>query len=168
MALALFDQLREVHGLGDADRRILIAAALLHDIGKHVNVRRHHKHSQYLILNAELTAFTEKESGLIALVARYHRRAEPMDKHRAYAKLEAPDRERIERLAALLRIADALDHGPDRRIAKLTVAVDGKKLVITPDRKSTPEVDDRALRRKGKLFERLFGLRVRLGGAEAT
>ena len=48
-ASLLFDQLRPLHGLEDRDRKILQAAALLHDIGQFVSYKGHHKHSLYLI-----------------------------------------------------------------------------------------------------------------------
>ena len=53
-SLALFDQLREVHRLDESDRRILQAAAWLHDIGSYISYKRHHKHSMYLITQSEL------------------------------------------------------------------------------------------------------------------
>jgi len=54
LSLQLFDQLREVHGLGAAERELLAAAALVHDIGMAIDYYEHHEHSAYLILNADL------------------------------------------------------------------------------------------------------------------
>ena len=79
LALAMFDALAR-DGVTDSDphdRELLWAAAMLHDIGMTINYDDHHKHSQYLILNAELPGFAPRELALIALLARYHRKGSP-------------------------------------------------------------------------------------------
>ena len=76
LALALFDQTRSLHGLGDREREWLEYAALLHDVGIHISYERHHRHSYYLIKNGDLRGFEPDEIEVIALVARYHRRAD--------------------------------------------------------------------------------------------
>ena len=74
----MFDQLpHELHDLRAADREILWAASMLHDIGVSVDYHDHHKHSAYLILNGSLPGYTHREIALIALLARYHRKGKP-------------------------------------------------------------------------------------------
>ena len=111
LALKLFDSLSDRLELELSDRRILSDAALLHDIGYHINYDRHHKHSYHLILHGELLGITPEEQVLIANVAMYHRGGEPKKKHRNYGELDKPLRRRVKRLAALLRVADGLDRG---------------------------------------------------------
>ena len=77
LSLALFDQTRAIHGLGDREREWLEYAALMHDIGSHISFGRHHRHSYYLITNGDLRGFQPEEIEIIALVARYHRRSTP-------------------------------------------------------------------------------------------
>ena len=57
LALAIFDQTRSVHGLGDRERDWLEYGALLHDVGVHISYERHHRHSYYLIKNGDLRGF---------------------------------------------------------------------------------------------------------------
>ena len=130
LALRLFDQLEEVHGLRNTDRRVLLAAALLHDIGQFVSYQKHHRHSWYLIRNAELPTFSREEIELIALVARYHRRARPSRGHEGWDELDADDQARVARLAAILRIADALDREHLALVVSLEVEVDGDTLEL--------------------------------------
>src|SRR5205823_6222075 len=110
-ALQLFDSVAERFALEREDRAILGDAALLHDIGYHINYDRHHKHSYHLILHADLLGVTPEEQVLIANVARYHRGASPRKKHRIFAALDKPLRRRVRVLAAILRVADGLDRG---------------------------------------------------------
>ena len=65
------------HGLSDRDRLLLEVAALLHDIGNYVNLRGHHKHTQYLLSVSEIFGLSHDDMAIVANVARYHRRATP-------------------------------------------------------------------------------------------
>ena len=132
LALQLFDSVAERLGLGGDDRRILSDAALLHDIGYHINYDRHHKHSYHLILHADLLGVTPEEQVLIANVARYHRGAEPTKEHPEYAQLDKPLRARVKRLAAILRVADGSDRGHVSAVESFKVRWLERAIRITP------------------------------------
>ncbi|MEI7592308.1 MAG: Ppx/GppA phosphatase family protein [Actinomycetes bacterium] len=110
LALALFDQLSALHGLGDDARELLEAAALLTNVGLFVSHSKHHKHSYYVIRNSDrLAGFTDHEIEIVALVARYHRKSAPSAKHPEFAALLPSDQESVRILAGLLRVAIGLD-----------------------------------------------------------
>jgi len=111
LALRLFDSLGHRIGCEPTDRRILADAALLHDVGYHIGHLRHHKHSYHLISHAELLGVRPEEQMMIALVARYHRGAEPRRRHAEFGSLDRDGQRRVRRLSALLRVADGLDRG---------------------------------------------------------
>ena len=111
LSLQLFDALAPRMGLGAIDRRILSDAALLHDVGYHINYENHHKHSFHLISHAELLGMTPAEQIAIAHVARYHRASAPSRRHRRFGQLDRVMRQRIVKLSGLLRLADGLDRG---------------------------------------------------------
>ncbi|MEW6338140.1 MAG: HD domain-containing protein [Acidobacteriota bacterium] len=160
LALSLFDQLRKLHGLGDADRRLLLAAAILHDIGSYVSYKRHHKHSLYLISNSELPGFTPKDMTLVANIARYHRKSEPASDHDAFVALEPRDQRRVEGLASLLRMADALDREHSRKVDSVRAQVKNKRLVLHIDGRGDLLLEKWALERKSDFFRRVYGLAV--------
>jgi exopolyphosphatase/guanosine-5'-triphosphate,3'-diphosphate pyrophosphatase len=111
LALQLFDAIGTRIGCAAADRQILADAALLHDVGYHINYDRHHKHSYHLILHADMLGMTPEEQVAIANVARYHRGSPPRRKHRNFARLDRQLQRRVVRMAALLRLADGFDRG---------------------------------------------------------
>src|SRR5918997_479356 len=79
LSLEMFDGLAEV-GLNELDahdRELLWAACVLHDIGTAIDYDDHHRHSQYLIMNAGLPGFTPRELVMVGLIARYHRKGDP-------------------------------------------------------------------------------------------
>ena len=110
LADRLFDELRDEHGLGDAQRLLLQVAALLHDVGIYVSLRAHHKHSQYLLAASQIFGLSDDETAIVANIARYHRR------RRCRSETHLPVRGArsrgpliVNKLAAILRVANALD-----------------------------------------------------------
>jgi exopolyphosphatase/guanosine-5'-triphosphate,3'-diphosphate pyrophosphatase len=164
-AVALFDQLKEVHGLQASDRRLLQAAAWLHDIGAYISYKRHHKHSMYLIAQSELPGFSPAEVEVVANIARYHRKGDPTTGHEEFARLKSSDQRRVTALAALLRLADALDREHAQRVGTLDAQVQGGKVVLRLDGKGDLLLEKWALKRKAPLFEKAFGLAVKVRDA---
>jgi exopolyphosphatase/guanosine-5'-triphosphate,3'-diphosphate pyrophosphatase len=109
LALQLFDATRGPLGLPAGARELLEYAALLHDTGHAIDHERHHRHSCYLIRNAELLGFDRLEIEIIAQVARGHRKQVPKTGEPELQALPARSRALVRALAALLRVADGLD-----------------------------------------------------------
>lgn len=162
LSLALFDGLVDLHGLGTRERDLLMVAALLHDIGQYISYRRHHKHSQYVIANSELPELSPADVSFVALLARYHRRSEPKLGHPEFAALAPPDRDAMRALAAILRVADALDREHVERVASLQCRVERDAVVLEVETRGTLTLEEWALRRKGSLFEAVFRRPVRV------
>ncbi|HMZ55939.1 MAG TPA: Ppx/GppA phosphatase family protein [Nitrospira sp.] len=155
LALRLFDQTAPLHGFGPREREWLECAAILHDIGYHINSRQHHKHAYYLIKNSDLSGFTAEEIDLVANVARYHRRSVPSRKHDEFQVLSASTQRVINVLAALLRIADGLDRSQFSVVQNVDVKL-GKSVVITVQASGDAELEMWAARGRSDLFEKVF------------
>jgi exopolyphosphatase / guanosine-5'-triphosphate,3'-diphosphate pyrophosphatase len=141
-------------------RTLLSAAALLHDVGYHIAHESHHKHALYLIKHSELTGFSEAERDVIANVARYHRGSEPKERHDFYAALNQADRETVNSLAAILRIADALDRRHDSRIVDLRCTRNGRVMQIEMQSVHNCDREIAAAEQKCALFEQVFDCRL--------
>ena len=76
-SLILFDALQDEHQLSPRHAHLLYVSALLHEIGHFINRGSHHKHSMYIINNSEIFGLSQKDLMIVALTARYHRRATP-------------------------------------------------------------------------------------------
>lgn len=156
----LFQNLRELHHLEPAYELLLTVAALLHEIGMYVSTGSYHKHTMYLIANSEIFGLSQRDVQLVALTARYHRKSSPKPTHPVYTALDRDRRIAIAKMAALLRVADALDASHSQRLQEFRFSREGGRLVI-----SVPHIDDLslenlALRQSGVLFEETFGLPV--------
>ena len=157
-AAALFDELREEHQLGGHERLLLRAAALLHDIGMFVNSRAHHKHAMYLLLNSDLFGLTRHDMQIVATVARYHRKALPSPAHPEFASLPQDDRMTVVKLAAILRVADALERTHRETPRVLEFRREADRFVILLRDMEDLTMERLALKDKGNLFADVFGL----------
>jgi exopolyphosphatase/guanosine-5'-triphosphate,3'-diphosphate pyrophosphatase len=123
VALSIFDSMAKESGLKKNDRRLLEAAALLHDVGYFISYNSHHKHSHHLIRHADLFGFSPSEREMTALIARYHRKSLPKKKHPEYERLDPKDQLTVSRLGGILRLSDGLD----RRRSGLVEVVELKR-----------------------------------------
>ena len=161
LAVRVFDLTAPVHNLGAREREWLEHAALLHDIGYSVHFQRHHKHSLYLISSADLDAFDPREIEIVAHVARYHRGAAPKRKHASFAALEPWQRATVRRLAALLRVANALDHTHAARVVELHASlIKRRRVVVEVLSPFDVSLELAAARSGADLFEEVFGRRM--------
>jgi exopolyphosphatase/guanosine-5'-triphosphate,3'-diphosphate pyrophosphatase len=157
----LFRALQAEHRMSPRYELLLTIAALLHEIGLFVSNRSHHKHSMYLIANCDLFGLGSKDLLLAALVARYHRRSLPKPTHEGYASLDRDERIVVRKLAAILRIADAMDRGHGQRIRDVDVSVKDRQLIIDVRSNVTDlSLEQLALKQKSEMFEQVYGMDV--------
>ena len=168
LALSLFDQTEALHQLGPAERELLEMAGLLHDVGYAVAQSAHHKHSLYLIRNADLDGFTPDEQAIVANVARYHRKALPSERHPDYQALSEGERVLVRRLAALLRLADGLDADHFQVIQQVKVTLDDGVARLELRARDLPDLDVWAAERNSDLFEQEFGRTLELAATEVV
>ena len=160
LAKNLFHQLEPEHQLAPRNEIILYLAGLLHEIGLFVSSRSLHKHTMYLINNSELFGIGKTTQTLLALVARYHRRASPQSRHEGFAALKRDQRILVSKLAAILRVAVALDESRSGRIRELQCGFKHGKLIISVPNVEDLSLEQLALRQNASLFGEVFGREV--------
>lgn len=160
ISLHLFELLADLHQLGDHDRLLLEVAAILHEVGTFISPRAHHKHSEYIILNSEIFGLDRRDVTVIALVGRYHRHSGPRLDHPTYRELSPADRILVSKLAAILRVADALERTHAQRVHDIKTRIVGHRLHLELPGVPDVAVERLAMQSKGDLFEQVFGLEV--------
>lgn len=168
LAARIFDALRPEHKLTEHELLLLRVAAILHDVGTYVGTSSHHKHSGYLISNSELFGLRRSDLSVVAQVARYHRRSPPKRTHLEYMGLPREKRMAVSKLAAILRVADALDRGHAQQVRDIRCERDPNELIIHVAGVPDLTLERRALASKADLFEDVYGLKVRLEEADAN
>jgi exopolyphosphatase/guanosine-5'-triphosphate,3'-diphosphate pyrophosphatase len=164
MSRQLFQVLQGEHHLDHRYALILTVAALLHETGLYISRSSHHKHSMYVIINSDLFGLGFGDVRLTALVARYHRRAVPQPLHEHYGDLDRDERIKVQKLAAILRVADALDCGHAQRLQRVDMAVEGDTLVLRAREAGSLALEQHRMREKAALFTQVYGMPVHLRG----
>lgn len=121
LSTLLFDALQPLHGCGEKERDWLRCAALLHDIGWIYGRKDHNKASMQIIINAPFLTKRKNESVIIGLIARYHRKALPDQRHRYFKDLPHRYQRLVTQLAGILRLADGLDYAHKNKVQNLSV-----------------------------------------------
>jgi exopolyphosphatase/guanosine-5'-triphosphate,3'-diphosphate pyrophosphatase len=162
LAVRLFDELLLDQQFEHRNRLLLQVAALLHETGAYVSNRAMHKHSYYIISNSEIFGLTRKEITLVAHVARYHRRSRPKRSHIDYTALSRESRIVVNRLAAILRVADALDASRTGQIEIKDCLIDDSGLIIPVESTADLTLERKELALKSDMLEDIYGLTVRI------
>jgi exopolyphosphatase / guanosine-5'-triphosphate,3'-diphosphate pyrophosphatase len=161
LGIMLFDQLQPVHHLPAQSRVLLEAGALLHDVGHMVSHRGHHKHGEYLALNGDIVGLEGRDRAIVATLVRYHnRKSQPAGHHVAYSSLNNNDQRIARRLAALLRIAEALDHSHRQRVTNLAASFQRGAVGLQIKARGDAAEDLRDANRSAELFEKEFHVRL--------
>ena len=160
LALVLFDALQTSLDLQTEDRELLELAAYMHDIGYHISHSAHHKHALYLIKHADLKGFRQDEIEVMAHVARYHRRSTPKKRHTEFWKLDKKVKDRIKKLAGIIRVADGLDRSHYQNVQELEVEITRKKLILHIKTQDEPNLEIWGATRKAHLLEEVSGKKV--------
>jgi exopolyphosphatase/guanosine-5'-triphosphate,3'-diphosphate pyrophosphatase len=159
LALSLFDQLKPLHGLGKRDRLLLELAAMLHEVGQFISQSGHHRHAYYILMETPLLGLSDAELAVVANLARYHRKAPPDLSHECYRDLAERDRDRVRQLAAILRVADGLDHDHRQRVVAVKATPRGSDLRLAVRTRGDVMLDELSVVEKGDLFRGEFGLK---------
>ncbi len=163
LALSLFDQTAVLHGLSETERELLFYGALLHDIGEHIAMEDHDRHSAYLIENSRLRGFTPQEKWVLVCLGRFHRRGYPKSDFAPFDHLSADWQSVVVKLAGILRLADALDRSHEAVVDSVRVEIERDRMIIFLNADGDFELESFGLRRKRSLFEQTFGVKVSLG-----
>lgn len=160
LAIRLFDELRAEHGLAPRDRLLLEVAALLHDVGIYVNLRGHHKHTQYVLSVAEIFGLSRDDMAIVSNVARYHRRATPQKSHLPYMALDSDARVVVNKLAAILRVANALDADHLQKVKDVRVVVEDEAWALEIDGAGDLTMERLATLARSDFMTEVFGRKL--------
>ncbi len=162
LSMQAFEELKNLHGLTGDEGEYLYAASILHDIGYHISHSNHHHHSYYIIRNSELLGFNENEINIIAHTARYHRKSHPKTRHEEFSSLPSKTQDTVKKLAAILRLIDALDRTHKQLIksVKFKITQSEVDLFLECRKGINPEIELWNIERRKALFEEVYGKKV--------
>lgn len=153
----LFDELKPLHKLDDKYLNILKTGSMLHDCGTSINYQNHHKHSLYIILNSFINELTHKEHLMSAAIAASHRFN---NYHLPLAQfsylINKLDIDIINKIGALVKIAEGLDRSLVGVVKKLRVYFDDEKVIITISSPTNLDVEIHQAMRGRDFFKEVY------------
>ncbi|OPY34166.1 MAG: exopolyphosphatase [Methanomassiliicoccales archaeon PtaU1.Bin124] len=169
IVLALFDSAKmlKVHTLGDWERELLSYASYLHDIGDFISFNNHHLHSHYIISNAELLGFDQREIAIMANMAKFHRKRVPRRGDPELAGLDEQAKRVVITMSALLRVAESLDRSHTGLVTSARfVYVDRHSVGLRIESKEDCQLEFWGVESDMRAFEKAFGRQLVVEGAK--
>jgi exopolyphosphatase/pppGpp-phosphohydrolase len=164
LADCLAEGLSALWHFSDEERFWLTCGAILHDIGWKEGQQKHHKTSMQIILSDRTMPLDLTERKIIALVARYHRKALPLPTHPVYDKFSGLQQQMIDRLAGIVRLADGLDRTHAGVIREIAVEIKQKRIDIICKNSKLARLEIKYGMEKADLLRRVTGYRVEITG----
>lgn len=158
IAASLFEQSKSLHQLTADELLLLELAALLHDIGYFINPVDHEKHGFYLLTANRLIGLTNREQCMIANLVRYHRKQIPSTGDENFKSLSQQDRNTVNKLSALLRLADSIDVSHDHPVTAVNFGKNGSGWQIKVSGGTDTILVNWELEKRKQLFEQVFDM----------
>lgn len=166
LAVIIFDKLAKHYGMGERERLLLRGAAILHDIGKYICMRSHSAYTYELIMATDIIGFSDRDKKIIALAAYYHAN-KLFDQTNSKAPVVDKDLIAVvAKLAAIIRLADAMDRSYLQKIRQCSVVIKDKMLLVQAVSKKDLALEEWTFASKASFFEEVYGLEAVLQRAE--
>lgn len=160
LSTLIFDYLRRIHKLGDRERLYLQVASLLHDIGKFINLDKHHIYSYGIIKALNIMGFSNRELSIIANIVRYHSDENPNRIDKGYNRLDYNDQITVSKLCSILKLSDAMDIAHTQKVRNLDITYDSNNIYIKVQTKDDIILEKWTFMKNAEFFEEVFGMKV--------
>ncbi len=159
LALALFDHVDAAHRLPTQDRRLLQLAAAYYSAARQSHAARPDRAWRDLVLAAPIPDLTPSEQAIVAGVVAFQRAKLRPHREPAFLRLGKNDQQTALGLAAILRLADALDSEP---VGNLSIQIDREVTTLIVGGARAAEIASRADERADRWRDRIGALMVRV------
>jgi len=160
IAGTLLEATESLHNLTRKDRRLLKLAALVHDVGRCVDDKRHPEIGAEMIRDNTSLPLSTRERRALAYLTRHHRGPVPAVGRDSVLR-ESDDHQRLMEILAFLRAADGLD---SRNLAPPELALELRRdrLLVTCKLRQNTAKGRRTFARKKKfrLLRELLGIDI--------
>jgi exopolyphosphatase/guanosine-5'-triphosphate,3'-diphosphate pyrophosphatase len=161
LATSLFDQLKAAGAdFSDEERKYLLVASYLHDVGQIISQERHNHHSAYIIRHTKFPEMTQLDNKKCALIALFHRKDEPPKKSALPWGITGIHADQVRRMSALLRLADGLDEDHTQNIDTLAIKIRKKQALLELVQMRSDPLNLPYFKEKSGYFEELFGVKI--------
>lgn len=166
-ALHIFDRLRCIHRLDEKDRQLLTLAATVDDVGSYINQASRYEQSAEILEANKLIGLSDQENEIVKEICRYQTidggPGTPDIGGHHYRNLDSHIQLQVTKLAAILRMATALDASHKQKIKQIVVSLKkDNHLIIRAKTNADITLERWSFNKRAKLFEEVFGIKVSL------
>lgn len=159
-ALAIFDGMKKVHGMGPRERLLLQIAAILHDCGNFISSSNSAQCAYEIIMSTEIIGLSHVERELIANVVKFIKLPfEYYNEADSKAMIDRKDYMQVAKLTAIMRVANVLDRSHKQKIEEISAAVKDQELIMRVSSKSDLTLEKALLTEAADFFEEIFSIR---------
>lgn len=159
-ALKIFSEIQNVHKLSGRDRLLLRISAILHDVGKFINLKSHSFHSYNVIRASDLPGLNIRDIEIISNVARLHSKSVININEDALRLLTNKERIKIAKILAILRLADALDRSHSGKVKDIRTHLSSGNIVLDILSEDDLTLEQWTFNKKSEFFEEVFGMKI--------
>ena len=159
----IFDSMKKVHGMTARERLLLQIAALLHDCGKYISMGDVAECSYQIIMSTEIIGLSTEEREMIAWAVRFN--SIPLtvyDELKMKAGIDRTSYMTIAKMAAILRLANAMDRSHYQKIRGIKTVLKDRELQMIVDSSQDVSLELGLLKDKVEFFEEVFGIGLKL------
>ena len=157
VAREIFDATRKLHGLNKRDKLLLEVAVILHDCGRFVGLMERAQSSYDIILASEIIGLSHDERKIVANVAKYNRVDFP--EYEDIQGLSVKDYTKVAKLAAIIKLAAALDSTSNQNVKSVNCSIKGDNLVVAVDTVADITIEKIDFEDRKELFEEVYNLK---------
>jgi exopolyphosphatase/guanosine-5'-triphosphate,3'-diphosphate pyrophosphatase len=158
----LLNKLSKTNKFTEKEVLCLKIAVILHNIGKYINPDKHYINSNYIINNTDIIGLSENDRKLIGLIVKYQSYLLPSEKDEEYAGLSVVEKISVSKLAAIMRIADALDKNYKQKFKSIKIKSKKKNIIIEVESKSNAYIEQIKFNEYKDFFKEVFGIDIEL------
>jgi exopolyphosphatase/guanosine-5'-triphosphate,3'-diphosphate pyrophosphatase len=158
LALKVFDSTTKIHGMGKRERLLLQIAVILHDCGKYISLSAVAECSYNIIMSTEIIGLSHLEREIIANVVKFN--TTEFAYYDSFAgKFDRQSYILLEKLTAILRVANALDRSHKQKFKNVKIALKDGELIITVDTIDNILLEKGLFGEKAEFFEEVFSIK---------
>lgn len=158
LSLIIFDKIAKTYGMGEHERLLLRGLAILHDIGKYINMRDHALYTYRLIMSTDIVGISERDKKIIALAAYYVDNELYDERNRRAPRLDKDMVAVVAKLSAIVRLANALDCTYQQKVTTCTVSVKRNQMLVQAASREDLALEMWTFEDKGKFFAEVYGI----------
>jgi len=170
LALELFDSAckLKLHPYGQAERKLLYYAGLLHDIGLFLSFNEHHVHSRYIIKNTELLGFNRDEIDVMGNAAYLHRKwsSKSIRVDPSFSALPLKEQKLAQMLGLFLRMGENLDRSQQQAVTSAALTRRGRGVELRLKFLRSSHTELYSIEKTRPIFKKILGRDLRVAVSE--